>query len=400
MSQSTSPPLCVGRSGPPQPGLCRIVLACGFAAALAGCGLPGPVRPPSLDLPDPATNLTAERRGDIVRLAWRTPLRSTDKLPLKGPLTGWLCRAVEHDPCVRVGGIEVKAGTEATYEDHLPPQLAGGAPQLLTYTLELVNQAAHSAGLSNPAFAASGEAPANIASLAAEVRPDGVVLRLPQPPGSATVPEYPSAARAFVRLQRHLVLDLPGKASPLASRRLGSTATFGRSIEQAPREDQTLLVPQSVASFSGERGTSVLDTSAASDRAYTYTAQRVLELDLAGHTITIAGEPSQPITVSTRDTFPPAVPSGLVAVAVAEEHAIDLSWTPDTEPDLAGYVVYRRETPSGSLQRLTPVPVAAPAFRDPTAISERRYAYSVSAIDLDGNESRPSTEVEEALPPQ
>ena len=43
--------------------------------------------------------------------------------------------------------------------------------------------------------------------------------------------------------------------------------------------------------------------------------------------------------------------AGLAAVAIAGENgasaAIDLSWQPDTEADLAGYIVYRREGDGG-----------------------------------------------------
>ena len=106
-----------------------------------------------------------------------------------------------------------------------------------------------------------------------------------------------------------------------------------------------------------------------------------------------------------RDTFPPHAPSGLEAVpggATAADRSIDLSWTPDTDADLAGYIVYRQEVDekgivAGTATRLNLTPVAGPAYRDQTAMAGHRYAYRVSAVDTAGNESAPSAEVQETL---
>ena len=101
--------------------------------------------------------------------------------------------------------------------------------------------------------------------------------------------------------------------------------------------------------------------------------------------------------VATTDTFPPAVPQGLVAVADAAAGAIDLSWYPDTDSDLAAYHVYRRDV-HGDLpaQRIASVGVET-SYRDAGAQPGHTYAYSVSAVDQSGNESKRSPEVEESL---
>jgi fibronectin type 3 domain-containing protein len=106
-----------------------------------------------------------------------------------------------------------------------------------------------------------------------------------------------------------------------------------------------------------------------------------------------------------RDTFPPHAPSGLEAVpggVTAADRSIDLSWTPDTDADLAGYFVYRQEVDekgvvASTATRLNLTPVAGPAYRDQTAMAGHRYAYRVTAVDTAGNESAPSAEVQESL---
>lgn len=98
------------------------------------------------------------------------------------------------------------------------------------------------------------------------------------------------------------------------------------------------------------------------------------------------------------DRFAPASPTGLAAVPGTEGNAavIDLSWQANTEADVAGYNVYRREGSSG-FERLTAKPVLGPAFSDTKATSGSTYIYRVTAVDVSGNESSPSSEVTETV---
>ena len=75
-----------------------VALAVGLAAglastlALAGCGTPGAPLPPSLNLPEPVTDLAANRAGNQVTLTWTMPKKNTDKLLLKGEIAVRVCR--------------------------------------------------------------------------------------------------------------------------------------------------------------------------------------------------------------------------------------------------------------------------------------------------------------------
>ena len=92
------------------------------------------------------------------------------------------------------------------------------------------------------------------------------------------------------------------------------------------------------------------------------------------------------------DTFPPAAPTGLKTIP--SEGAITLIWNPNTEGDLAGYIVLRASVPAGVLTPLTPVPIQLTTFRD-TVARGARFAYAVKAIDKAGNASLESARVEE-----
>jgi hypothetical protein len=63
-------------------------------------------------------------------------------------------------------------------------------------------------------------------------------------------------------------------------------------------------------------------------------------------------------------------------------------------------VVYRRDVTAGTgEERISGnPPLAPPSFDDTKVQSGHQYAYSVSAVDADGNESARSQEVEEELP--
>src|SRR5205814_9564997 len=113
----------------------------------------------------------------------------------------------------------------------------------------------------------------------------------------------------------------------------------------------------------------------------------------------VEGEDTLPITVFAHDVFPPAVPTGLQAVAsgVGQAPFIDLIWAPVTDADLAGYNVYRNE-PGGAPVKINSALVQTPAYRDVNVMSGRKYFYSVSAVDLRGNESARSEEASETLP--
>jgi len=103
---------------------------------------------------------------------------------------------------------------------------------------------------------------------------------------------------------------------------------------------------------------------------------------------------SEETGITPEDRFPPAVPSGLNA-AIAP-NSIELSWEPDTEPDLAGYRVYR-STGGGPFEKVGDL-LQVPSYSDRGVEHGKTYRYAVSAIDRAGNESAPSSPVEALLP--
>jgi hypothetical protein len=99
-------------------------------------------------------------------------------------------------------------------------------------------------------------------------------------------------------------------------------------------------------------------------------------------------------TITPVDIFPPAVPAGLAAVPTAM--SIELAWDRDTEPDLAGYRIYRAVA-GGEFEKIGES-ADAPSFSDKQVESGKQYRYAVSAFDKAGNESKRSVVIEVAAP--
>jgi len=350
--------------------------------ALAGCGTPGAPQPPSLNLPDRVTDFAAVRAGNQITLTWIMPKKNTDKLLLKGDIAVRVCRK-EGASCDATGAdLQFAPGAAGTFTEMLPAPMAAGAPRPLSYFVELRNHNGRSAGLSNPAHVLAGEAPAPVTNLTAELRKAGVVLRWAKPDSAAQV-------SSAVRLHRKLLNP------PAAKPHEGLLAPQPEPLEQ------NLLVDS--CSPEGRNGPCrALDKEIRFGQVYEYRAQRVARITLDGKTLELAGELSAPVRVEAKDIFPPSVPTNLAAVATTGENgaetAIDLSWLPVADPDLAGYAVYRSEADS-AWQRISPAELLIPpAFHDVHVLPGHTYRYAVSAIGKNRHESAHSAETEESVP--
>ena len=401
-----------------------------LAALTSGCASPGPPRPPTLNLPRPITDLTAERIGDKITLQWTTPTKTTDGLPIKGSITARLCRTtIATDTTATTASIpqptpkpstkKPATGKKSTAKstpptpitaactpvltlpahpgpttatETLPESLTADPATLLDYRVEIDNASTHSAGSSNPAYAAAGAAPTPVEALRATAIPTGIMLEWsPTPANPATTVELDRTDTTLATAKPQQ--PKPNSPQPL---QLASKETPEVHLNANPTNNQQPTTNNQPA------GT--LDQTAHFGDTYTYTAQRVRTLQLNGHTLQIRSTTSTPTTLTLRDTFPPATPTGLVAIPNQQPAtnnqqppSIDLSWEPNTEPDLAGYYVYRR-TASTPAARLTPTPLPGPAYRDLTATPGQLYIYTITAIDTSGNESPPTPQLEQTLP--
>ena len=357
--------------------------------ASAGCGAPAAPLAPTLNLPQPVHDLAATRVGNTVHVTFSVPQKTTDKLPVRGAMTARLCRSVEGGPCLPAVSVAIPAQQKSfSMDDNLPAPLTQGPARLLAYKLSVLNRAGKSDEESSPAYVAAGPAPAPVAGFTAMPRRNGIVL-------SWQGVDPPAGVTAWVRFTR-VRTSAPPAQPQITQSSMAHDHLTGAKPEAEPAE-QILRLSEDA----GSHPSSAIDATAHTGNTYRYIAQRiyqVAQVALEGRVIEIASQPSVPAETAYRDVFPPPIPIGLVSAADSSSRSIDLDWTPDVDPGLAGYIVYRRSAgTSEAPQRISPAgkPIPTSSWSDTTATPGQRYAYSVSAIDLSGNESQRSAEVED-----
>lgn len=355
-------------------------------ALFAGCGVVRAPLPPSLDLPQPVVDLRAARKADKVTLAWTLPIHTTDNLNIRHMGQTRLCRRqdlpvieckspVRELPVAQLSLTTIQpardekhpAEQQASTVDTVDPGLGQSDPSgFFTYAVEVLNRKGRSAGLSNQVQVPLVPTLTPPNDLKAEVTGQGVVITW----NPIAPPEMPGLTHLY-RIYRR---DATTKADAVAG--------------QIPVEGTS--EPKFLDGGFGWGGTYL----------YRITVVTAVKSEQLG-SVQVEGPDSLPVEVKPVDIYPPAVPTGLQAVysGVGQQPFIDLTWTANSEPDLAGYNVYRREEGTQAA-KLNSELLKSPAYRDSGVKLGKRYFYSVSAVDVRGNESPHSEEASESTPPK
>jgi hypothetical protein len=365
----------------------RFIAPTALCLLLASCAQTGPPLPPSLELPKPPTDLRASRKGNRVTLNWSEPMLTTDRQSMRylGPTL--ICRSLESDrsetemtecgnPAAKLpapSAAPQKSGTSRpapqTYTDTLPsPMRQQDSAAEATYAVEVLNRNARGAGLSNRVHVPAVLTLPPPSDLAAELTGDGVVLT------------WTSAGESQ---------NLPGN-SPFIQHRYRIYRRDESSGKDAIAGEVSL----------GEPGPAYFtDSSFEWEKTYLYRVTAVSIIKRPDSEVQVEGDDTPPVRVIAHDVFPPSVPAGLQAAYSGEGQKpfIDLIWAPVTNADLAGYNVYRSEA-NGAAVKLNSALVKSPSYRDSAVASGKTYTYSVSAVDVRGNESRRSEETSEPVP--
>jgi len=345
----------------------------------AGCGAPGEPVPPSPPVPVAVRDLTVHQAGDGVQLSFTLPANSIsgEKLPAP-PAVEILRGTVKSDGLADSKSFRVvytipgalvdsyRADSRVRFTDPISPEETkshpGGAAAYIVRTRASPKRASAD---SNAVTLRLFPVPAPITVVEARVTESAVELTWLMP--ARTAAGEPMPAITGYRIYR-------SEIHPPAS----------------PPQD----IPESrVAQLDSSQTNSYRDTSIVFDHTYFYVVRSVIQVE--GHEL--ESSDSQPLTVTPRDTFPPAAPQGLVAALLPGSAPgtvlVDLSWSINLETDLAGYRVYRSEQEGTRGQLLTPHLLPTPAVRDTSVGPGHRYWYTVTAVDRAGNESAPDAPV-------
>ena len=358
----------------------RLLIAIVFLLTLTGCGVPGAPMPPSLDIPKFVGDLKAVRKGETVTLTWTTPTETTDGELIRKPGKLLVQRALTsgHDAELHFQTISELTlepalkegrGDQVMAKDSLSELLRSGSAEFAVYSVLAQGRNGKSFGLPNRASV----------PLAPTLSPPQKVSAEPVPAG--------------------IMIHWDEFGPPLAKDSRLPTQYAYKVMRRLQGSNDAALIKQLNA---GNQGMEFVDTGIEWEKIYQYWIVPVTLWQDDNRKGEVEGDDSAIIEVLAHDSFPPATPSGLQAVfssvsAAPQNSFIDLTWTPNIENDLAGYNVYRY-TANAAPVKINSELVKTPRFPDPGIQPGMKYFYSVTAVDLRGNESGKSEETSETVP--
>lgn len=354
----------------------KLTVVVGACLLLASCAQTGPPLPPSLEIPRAPSDLHATRKGNAVTLTWNEPRLTTDRQSVRYLGPTHICRsmAAEMSECGNpVSEIPAPARRTPQTQQEMPQTATDMLPAVLqeqnpmgemTYAVEVLNQDGRSAGLSNRVRVPAAPAWPPPTDLTAALSDEGVSLTW------TALAETKDNSPVYHRYRIYRREESSGKDAIAGEIAAGDAGPMR-----------------------------LLDTGFEWEKTYLYRIAVVTIVPQAKGELQVEGDDSPVVRVVAHDVFPPAVPTGLQAVGSGEGQKVfvDLIWAPVTNSDLAGYNVYRHEA-DGSPTKLNSELVKSPAYRDSAAARGKTYFYSVSAVDVRGNESAPSPEAGETMP--
>lgn len=345
-----------------------------LAASISGCGLPGAPLPPSLHIPKPVEDLKAARKGNDVLLSWTAPNQSTDGTLVRKPGKMMISRSVGSDgnfatiaEMTLPPALDQDTHSNITVTDSLGSVLQSPAhPAFVTYRVVAVGERNRTAGPGNSVQVSALPVPNPPAKLDLRLVPGGVEISFSVELSGQSQPQPP--AKYFYRILRRV---------------------------DGAKSEATLVAQLAPAGSP----LTVVDSRIDWETAYEYWVTPITHWESGGKSGDVEGDDSAHLKILAHDSFPPAVPAGLQAVYAGDPQkpAVDLTWTPNSDDDLAGYNVYRREG-TGAFAKINSALVKSPAFHDAQVRAGDTYIYAVSAVDLRNNESEKSKETAERVP--
>lgn len=362
----------------------KILATAGLCAVITSCAQTGAPQPPSLKLPKPPSDLRALRKGNTVTMTWSIPTFTTDHETIRDLGPTMICRSTlaeitkcenpaeivppQQLPVQKPQKTQQQSGhekpTPETYVDKVPESvLSDKAERDITYAVEVLNQNARGAGLSNLIHLPAIRTLAAPGDLAVALNEDGALLTWTSGGEPSSQPGVEYRYRIY------------------------------RREENDDKETVAGEIP--VGAAGPEHFLDPIEW----EKTFVYRITVVSLLPRAGGVVQVEGDDSPLVRVVAHDVFPPAVPAGLQAAYSGEGQKpfIDLIWAPVTSADLAGYNVFRREG-TGAFVKINIELVKTPSYRDPAVAPGKTYTYSVSSVDVRANESARSEETTESVP--
>jgi hypothetical protein len=338
-----------------------IFLAIGILCA--GCAKIGEPQPPQVLIPEAATDLAVKQVSDSVVLTVSKPTRNTngslatnfrslDVWRLAGKTnTDTLPKDVlaeQASPIISIPAArfsDYMQGSSFVIEDKLLiPQRSAIYNSYFRYAVVFTNNKNQAAGFSNQAL----------------IKP-------------VPIPLPPALTYEVTESSIHLKWAAPSQNMDQSSpARIAGYRTF---------RSEDLKIPFSLLS------TDLITASEFKDGNFQFGKTYYYRISVVGSAQNPYAEslPSEAITVTPKDVFPPQVPGDFHSVL--QDGVVYLLWAASQSSDVAGYRIYRLEPGMPGKRLLKPELITIPSFRDSGIKTGLRYEYYLTAVDIYGNES-------------
>ncbi|MGB0035684.1 MAG: fibronectin type III domain-containing protein [Candidatus Acidiferrales bacterium] len=360
-----------------------------LSLVLGGCAAPAEPVERKPHVPVAVTDLAIEQQSKDISLAFTVPKESTDHRALKLPPAIEVYRAFQ--PGAASGTPTLAAPPNPTllatipsevvsrssvrgrfaYVDSIQPDdWAHHTGEQVVYIVRTSASKKKESADSNLVSIPLYPPPEAIDHIVAKVQPDSVVLEWTPP--AKTIAGTPEPPLAGFRIYRAEAAEGAGQPPAAGNPKLASPlARIGEADANSPI---------------------YRDMQIGFGKTYVYSVRSAVQ-----YASEILESADSWVVVTPRDTFPPAVPQGLVVVVIPAQGGVpatlDLSWAISPETDIAGYNVYRSEQEAARGERLNSELLRSPSYRDMSVVPGRRYFFSVTAVDRSGNESPASAAV-------
>jgi hypothetical protein len=314
---------------------------------LLGCGYVGPVLPPSPDIPNPVTDLTAIEKGDKLDINFSVPPRTTDSVLIR--------RYSEIDlavgPAQTPFDFDQWSASAQHFEIPAPPPIDRDDPRPQPISKRLAANAWIGKHL--------------VIAVRTSAKDEGHFSQWSNRALLDVIPPLKAPAASIEATKNGYLLTWPDEG-PGVRYLIFRRGPTDKTPVQIGTSDEPLYVD----------GTSQWDTP----YVYTVMAQKG----------PAQSDTSKELSVNHPDTFPPEVPASVAALAGPE--SIEVSWSRSPDADLKGYYVYRSMN-GGDFLRQDGL-LNLPTFSDHSVEHGKSYRYEISAIDQNGNESAKSSATE------
>ncbi|MGA9885441.1 MAG: hypothetical protein WBQ34_17125 [Candidatus Acidiferrales bacterium] len=383
---------------------------------IGGCASPGEPTARKPPVPAPIADLAAVQSGNRVLLTFAVPQDSVGGGSLDHPPAVEIYRDFEAAP--PSGELTPTAPKHSSLLTTIPSELvsryaergqfqysdrldaadfANHPNSILVYSVRTRVSAKKLSADSNLAALRVYPAPDPISDLKGQVTPTAVALSW-APPQRTPIGPVPVLAGYRIYRAEAQQSSAPTSDANAPALRSGPPSSPSTSVPLSGWQPSPPALQTPLVKIGESDSPNFADAHMEFGKTYVYSVRSVLDYSGA----VIESSDSNLLTVTPRDTFPPAAPSGLIGIFVPAGNRVpayvDLSWGVSPEPDLAGYRVYRSEQAGVLGTPLDNQLLLTPAFRDMNVVSGRRYLYAVTAVDRSGNESSPSAAIVVSVP--